>query len=150
MRGELTTKVAEWVMAREHGATILQIAVEFQLTEQRAREAVLRVRRNPKRYTYLWTGHSGRLGRDELEPKLYVRGITHHKGGGGSQKGRHGQPYRATPAPGTEHPRHPPLYFPSLTAMNAAGYPRSSVWRAINEGRPYAGYIWERVIKEKA
>jgi hypothetical protein len=140
MASPLTLRVAEWIMGRQRGASILEVMKEFQLTEERATQVMLRIRGNPKRYTSRWTGHPGPLGKGELPPRLFVTGIIRSVQGAGL--GRPNQPFRATPVAGSNLPI---LEFNSGLEMGAAGYARCSVWRAIAAGRPYAGYIWERI-----
>lgn len=144
MADSLTLNVARWIMGRSRGASVLEVMKEFQLTEERATQALVRIRFNPKRYKTRWTGHPGPLGIGELPPRLYVTGIFT----AGHGFGRPNQPFRATPV--NPNSGLPILEFASSTEMGKAGYVRCSVWRAIAAGRPYAGYIWERVKGDKA
>lgn len=123
------------------GASLLDIAKRFDITEQRAREAVHRILRNTTRYVSEWNGHSGTQPEWEQPPRLVIHRINpsvEHR------KAAMAQPIKATPVPREGKDRRKVLRYGSIAEAAATGWTRSSIWRAITTGNPYAGYIWEK------
>lgn len=136
MATPLTMRIAVLAKGLPMGASLIDIAKRFDITEQQAGEAVHRILRNTTRYVSEWDGHPGtqppRLVIHRINPTVERRNATM------------AQPIKATPVPRERNDRRKVLRYASIAEAAATGWTRSSIWRALKTGNPYAGYTWER------
>lgn len=121
-------QVAEWAIERPQGVTIENVMMRFSVDRLTARRAINNICYTSFKYSAV-----------KRDGKLFIWHIR--------TRAELGTANNMVPVAGapTEGSNLPPVQFISGRSASKAGYPASSVMRAIATGKPYAGYYWRKV-----